>query len=558
MSIKLFFCLLLSLITAITNPIASVLTFAVPEAKSEAELLEMTDYFGDVPIAEEVAVVNPWAFNDDERSVIICLQGLVSQTQASILLKYNNEDVDELKDAGYTVLDKDENGADWTVESLIRRYSSHIKDSGYVLYKDSATTEQINMAFNIASVFGWLAVSVSCEATVKTCSLEKKEDLSVKDIDFSYQLDFYDTYKEYFRDNALVHNTSSCNGLRDFAVREKIFITFANDDDILGKAFRKHILRNLKPCSIILGWCQNEVDFTEEISSFGHYIVPSDWSRNMSLLNSLPCAETKLTGEINTPALNPTKHYVAIVASDGDNATWISDTFHIFYDWQRLKNDAPVTFTIAPLLNEFSPSAVRMAVKNKGENVSFITGPSGVGYARISEMSPSELEAFSDTTASAMLKSGLKTMTLLDELNAVEEMHTESKLRYFARYDNIQGGIMQIDPTRYEGGKGKVYFANDKPFITVRKSLWHPGGNYDGVTKEWIKEQADIVNNYPADIHSINGYSVINVHVWSITAENLAYFISCLDEDVEIISADELVAAVAANVPHKTAAPNED
>ncbi len=207
-------------------------------------------------------------------------------------------------------------------------------------------------------------------------------------------------------------------------------------------------------------------------------------------------------------------------------------------------------------MNEFSPTAVRQVLESKGENVSFITGPTGAGYARISKMSASEIEAFSDATAVAMLKSGLKTMTLLDNMNAVEKLYIEKKLEYFARYDNIQGVIFQVDPTRYEGGKGKVYFANDKPFITVRKSLWHPSGGYDEVTKEWIKEQAKIVNSYPADINSINGYSVINVHVWSITAENLAYFISCLDENIEIISADELVVAVRENIPHETASPD--
>ncbi len=556
MSFKIFICLLVSFISAITNPLSAMVIGIVPEAKSEAELLNMTDYFSEVPIADEIVVVDPWAFSTDERAVMICLQGLVARTEASILLKYHNEDADELTTAGYTLLYKDENGNDWTLKSLINRYSSHIKDSGYVLYKDSATTEQINMAFNMASVFGYLAVPSSCEGTVKACSLEKKEDLSTQKIDFAYQLDFYDKYNEIFHDNALVHNVSSCDGLRDFAVREKIFITYSKDDDILGKSFRKHILRNLDPCSVVLGWCQYERSFTEEISAFGHYIIPSDFNRNMSILNSLPDVEIANAGEINIPELDPNKHYAAIVISDGDNAQWIANNFNIFYDWQRLENDTPISFTFAPLMNEFSPTAVRMINESKGENVSFITGPTGVGYARISEMSASELEAFSDATASAMLKSGLKTMTLLDEPDTVEKLYIENKLEYFARYDNIQGGVFQLDPTRYEGGKGKVYFVNDKPFITVRKSLWHPSGSYEEVTKEWIKEQAETVNNYPADINSINGYSVINVHVWSITAENLAYFISCLDEDVEIISADELVSAVKANVPHKTAVPN--
>ncbi len=554
--IKLFFCLILSVIIALSNSVSSITKDTVPEAKSEAELLETADYFSDVPLAKEVAVVNPWAFNDDERAVVMSLQGLVAQTEASILLNYTNNEIADLEAAGCTLIYKDENGADWTLQSLINRYSSHIKDAGYVLFTDVQTTEQINMAFNMTSVFGWLAVPVSCEDTVKACSLQKKEDISTEEIDFAYQFEFYEEYKDEFHDKALVH-IENFNGscIREFAIREKIFITYSNDDDILGKAFRKQVLKNLRSGSIIMGWCQKEVDFTEEISSFGHFIVPSDWSRNVSILNSLPAVETAMADEITTPELDPDKHYIAIVASDGDNAQLISNNFDIYYDWKELENETPVTFTFAPLMNEFSPTAIRQVLENKGENVSFITGPSGVGYARISKMSPAELEEFSDATASAMLKSGLKTMTLLDNMNFLEEKLFEGKLEYFARYDNIQGGILQIDPTRYEGGKGKVYFANDKPFVSIRKSLWHPSGSYEEVTNDWLKEQAEIVNNYPADINSINGYSVINVHIWSITAESLDYFISCLDENIEVISADELVAAVKANVPHETASP---
>ena len=87
----------------------------------------------------------------------------------------------------------------------------------------------------------------------------------------------------------------------------------------------------------------------------------------------------------------------------------------------------------------------------------------------------------------------------------------------------------------------------------MRHSLWYPTGNADEVTNEWLKEQAEIVNSYTADLNSISGYSVINVHPWTVGPDDLAYFISQLDDGVEVISADELIAAVTANVPHKTA-----
>ena len=91
--------------------------------------------------------------------------------------------------------------------------------------------------------------------------------------------------------------------------------------------------------------------------------------------------------------------------------------------------------------------------------------------------------------------------------------------------------------------------------MTVRFSLWHPSSDASQVTNEWLKEQAEIVNSYPADISSVNGYSVINVHPWTVGPDDLAYFVSQLDDGVEVVSAAELIAAVGDNVPHKTATP---
>ena len=75
------------------------------------------------------------------------------------------------------------------------------------------------------------------------------------------------------------------------------------------------------------------------------------------------------------------------------------------------------------------------------------------------------------------------------------------------------------------------------------------------ITEEWLREQAEIVNSYPADIKSIDGYSVINIHPWTISIDDLSYFVSQLDEDVELVTLDELLTMVEKNIPHETAVP---
>lgn len=115
--------------------------------------------------------------------------------------------------------------------------------------------------------------------------------------------------------------------------------------------------------------------------------------------------------------------------------------------------------------------------------------------------------------------------------------------------------MLSLDPTRYAGGEGKIWFVNDKPFISYRLSLWHPDGENAVVTHEWLDEQAAVVNSYPADIHSINGYSVINIHPWSVSIDDLAYFVSQLDDDVVLVTVDELMLMINQNVPHTDATP---
>ncbi len=558
--IKTAISLLMSFIMLIFNTIGAALPGFVPKAKPENDLTGLTDIFDVHPLAREIAVVQSSKTSDEELAAIICLQGLVNRDEASIFINYGYDSITELSDlesAGCKLLYADSNGNAWRLESLIRRYSSHINNNGYVLFTSKKDCNQINMAFNFASVYGWLAIPQSMEQAAKTSGLEKLEDLTGRNIDIAYQRNFYNKNKKTFKKNLLVHLDSCAQGLRDLAVAQKIFIMFVREDDRNGRAFRDEIFGKLDAPAAILGWGNYEEAYTESVSSFGHYVIPSDNSYNTSILTCNRLTVDKLGRQSDGVKLDPTKHYVSIVYSDGDNAQWISNGYNEFYAWQSYDIDIPITWTFAPLMKNFSSTAVKKAISNVG-NDSFITGPSGAGYARISQMSGRELRAYSDLTAAAMLETGLTTMTLLDYVpNSYSNLTFANKLKYFARYENIHGGILQMDPGRYASGEGRVYFVNDKPFISVRLSLWHPSGNPDEVTHEWLSEQANIVNASPADISSINGYTVINVHPWTVNADDLAYFVSCLGDNIEVISADDMITALTENIPHEYAEPQK-
>ena len=76
-------------------------------------------------------------------------------------------------------------------------------------------------------------------------------------------------------------------------------------------------------------------------------------------------------------------------------------------------------------------------------------------------------------------------------------------------------------------------------------SLWHPSGDPKAVTKEWLDEIAGKFDARPADIYSEKGYTVVNVHPWTVDMEALDYFVSRLDKHIiKIVTAGELVSLV--------------
>ncbi len=543
------------------NTIDAALLTKAPEPLNGQALVEKCEKFDEYELADEITVVKTSSLSLSQRHTVIALQGLVARDKPRIFLDYGYETnryaLNEFANAGYKIVYNDESGNPWTFNTVVAKFRSYIADSGYILYATAEDHGQLNTAINLATLNGWLPVTPADEDAVVQLGLEKRADISGDKIDLRYLKKFYKENKDNFRNDSLVHMYYYASGMRDFAVQQNIFVLYIEDSDYEGRLFRDSVMRDLKPSSTIFGWCQYEVKFTESASRYGHSVIPSDHSYNLSILSSFNATEEKFDapyeGEVQ---LDPDKHYVAIVYSDGDNLQWIQNGFNEFHTWQSYGLDTPVTWTFAPIAAQLTDVDIKRTLANS-DNATFITGPSGGGYARITNMNSKELEAFSDYTASVMLESGLGVMTILDEIkNSTFDSSMQKRLGYFSRYDNIKGGILQIDPECYAGGGGRGYFSDDKPFVSVGFSLWHPSGNAGEVTNEWLAEQAAIINAKPADIKTINGYTVINVHPWTVGPDDLAYFVSQLDDGVEVVAADELLAALEQNIPHEFAQPD--
>lgn len=558
---RMAFALLLSFLMMVSNAIGTTLVNDVPAPKTVQELSEIDDLFDVYPMSKELYVVRAGNLAAEEQFAAIALQGLVAKTEVKIVFDNGsggiNTAMKKLEEKGYTLLRTDADGAQWNYESLLARFADETEQKGYVLYTSKDDVNQLNMATNYAAVYGYLPVPQALEEVAVRHGFVCMEDLTAEKCGFAFQLDFYLNHKDAFKDNVLIHQNNNAQGLRDLAIQQGIFVMYTLEEDVLGKACRANVLREMQPATAVLGWGQYEIKFVADITSMGHYVIPADHCLNNSILSSFTFDVGSFNEPVESIELDPTKHYVVLLYSDGDNAQWVQGGYREFFTWKSYNIDVPVTWTFPPMMTDFSCANTQSVLDMKGDDC-LVCGPSGAGYTRMSEMYGEGLAAFSDVTAAAMLQNGMTTLTILDNIyeNGMQEKAFLNKLEYYARYENINGALLQLDGERYAAGKGQVWFINDKPFVSVRQSLWYPGGEGSEVSKEWIEEQADLVNAREADIHSIDGYSVINIHPWTINTENLAYFVSLLDDGVEVITGDELIAALDAYIPHQNASPD--
>lgn len=531
----------------------------IPEPKSSQEIELLGDFIEEFKTEEKLYVIDSGTFKSiEERHLAVSLQGIVAKKTPLIFIITNDMDrkyLDKISESGVELIYNDKNGVPWIIATLLNEFKDYIGDNGYTLYKESEKGEGLNIATNLASLYGWLPIHESLEKLAKETGLELKEDLSGREYNASLQEEFFKKHKEEFAYNAVVSLKYEATGLRDLAIQQGFYMFYIDEDED-GDELRGKIISYAGDNTPVLGWAKYEVDYVTQASENGNMVIPSDHSHNNSFLASFDYEILKQKHQ-ETKQYTDKKHYCALVFSDGDNVQWIQNGYSEYFEKLSLEKQFPMTWSFSPFMQEFSPVTANMVYSSATERDYFIAGVSGAGYMHPTEYPLDSLEDFTDLTSAQMMKSDLSYVSILDRTpdNLADDKLMEHRLGYYARYDNIKGGVLSLDPERYEGGKGKVYFANDKPFVSNRLSLWHPDGEGANVTKEWLKEQADIVNSYPADMETINGYSVINIHPWTISVENLAYFVSQLDEEVQLVTLDELLTMVENNIPHKTASP---
>lgn len=549
--------------TKITAFFTSILLFfgglflpEVPDALTTQQLADYDDLFLHPQSSEYIYVVDNSCISTDEINTVVCLQGLVNRKEPQIYICSSDTDREYLKEyenEGKTLVYNNSDNEPWTLENLLEKFGGYVTDKGYTLYRESEFAEGLNVAFNMATAYGYLAVPEALQDKIESYGYKMKCDLSNEKYNYSFQWKYFKELKDYFNKDNIVFVKSAVTGLRDFAIQQDSYICYA-ETNTTAENFLGKVLKKYNDNAILLGWGETEKHLVKFLSKKGASIIPADHSHNNSYLI---CEDFKTTqSHVTKTYTDTTKHYCCIMFSDGDNSQWVQNGYTEYFKKVNGSNDFPMTWTFPVVQQEFSSVSKKKVFDAAGENNYFVGGGSGIGYMNPSIYDDSCLSEFCDITASAMLRSGMNIVTILDNKpDTIDEPHFENALKYYSRYDYIEGGLIMMDPDRYEASHGRVWFSNDKPFVSVRLSLWDGDAENANASNEFIEEKAATVNSYEANINSISGYSLINVHPWSVSIENLQYFVSLLDDDVVLVTADEFIKMIDENVPHENAEP---
>ncbi|MBT3940595.1 hypothetical protein HOD83_00575 [Candidatus Woesearchaeota archaeon] len=208
----------------------------------------------------------------------------------------------------------------------------------------------------------------------------------------------------------------------DFIVKNRMFLSplalhgttilpVSHKSESESKVIRE-IFSKMEPDCLMVGYNINsgipgEVETINFLSQHGCSSIPIPRVPNLSFFSSLPRAEPTHTTEIQ-PIKLENKTYIVLLMSDGDNL----DLPYKRYGSFGQEHTTPLTWSISPLINEFSPTMFDYYSSNLQQIDSFVVAPSGGGFVYPSKHR--YLPAFIEHTDKFMQELNLDYIWLLD------------------------------------------------------------------------------------------------------------------------------------------------
>lgn len=530
-----------ALLTAVLLGLSVLLTFAActpPEPAPEPDPFEQYRKADDFTYYREMkmnADKKLYVFGKSEnltgpqKIAAEAVQGIFARTNAKYYYYRNNYTVwtDDMT-ANYGITFEEV-----TFAEMLADYKNVYGDK-YVLYDGVNNPQSLNCASTIAGAEDMLPVDVQLEEYVRSLGFTMGEDATTMT-----EAKCFKKYKDKLNNDALVQiNYGGFNDqMRDYGIACKYLFLWPKDmEDPDIVRFRAEALAWAKDDSPVFGWVPNDETIDVSIASnYSKYTLASDYCTNMSVFtckNAFGDLTFRQNHKTTDVVAEKGKHYVCIMMSDGDNVqTWYNNFATNSKYLGAERGEFAMGWSMQPSLTDLAPNIMNYVYSRADKNDYYVCSVSGQGY-----MNPQNYGALGSFIGGLDLYMKRADLSVVQILDAGP---SKNVIDMYSLVPSLSGGIYCYG-MKYAEGAGSVYWANNKPFVSIRETLWSAN----------VEAMAARINGYDTDPTSITGYTAINLHPWSMDYNDVKQLVSLLDEHVVVVTADDFIRLVTSNVPH--------
>jgi len=473
---------------------------------------------------KKLNVIQSNILNAEEKVLIATLQGLVAKTSSEQI--YIDEGGPSSIWKEYMISKYKIKYSNFqSLSNLLDHYKKMNIIEGYIVYDRKKNKRSLTAATALCGPTKAIAVDKSIESEIISTGIGKK----IFDVSDKTEKWVYKNYPYAFSKNSVAELSFNLDQhLRDYITLTNSFVFYDGITD-----WRTSVLKDMNRGAYCFGYGEDEFKMVEDASRLGVSMLPAE-AANLATLSSIYDTEgLKQRAAISDVSTDENVHYVTFLVSDGDNIAYNLWSQHSYFN-NSLRGTFPVGYTLSPSLYDLAPAALRWYYENSTQNDYFVCGPSGSSYIFPSRMPSDKLDAYLDKLNEFAGHTGLAICNILDQ-GAINKMSIWNK---YLSQPNIDALIY----TGYgESPHGSIQFSdNGKPIIEQRDNLW-----------EGLEEEDTLIRNInsrPANPYSVEGYTLVFVHVWTKDLSNIKSVIDNLNSNVRVVTPDIFVRLVQKNL----------
>lgn len=199
-------------------------------------------------------------------------------------------------------------------------------------------------------------------------------------------------------------------------------------------------------------------------------------------------------------------------------------------------------WAISPSMIDLAPTVAERYYKDATNRDAFVVGPSGGGYMYPSRYPAAELDQHLNTLNDYMGRMDLGLVEVID-FNAFNNAELWDK---YTAQPNVDG-IVYLEYSNHKALNGAIKWSNGKPIITPREMLWEGNAGSDNASV------VNHINAAPRNPKSAAGYSLVLVHAWSKSMDDVKEVIDQLGADVRVVTPVEMAELIKEQVPQTSA-----